>query len=73
MATEGAAAARIKFVVTESALLVGDTGAGFGTAQVEAICDLAQSSKDPRKSVGYKGLGIQVGCGDHGYPADHLG
>ena len=59
MATEGAAAAHIKFVVTESALLVGDTGAGFGTSQVEAICDLAQSSKDPRKSVGYKGLGFK--------------
>ena len=59
VATEGATAAHIKFVVTDSALLVGDTGAGFGTSQVEAICDLAQSSKDPRKSVGYKGLGFK--------------
>lgn len=59
VATEGATAARIKFVVTEYSLLVGDTGTGFGTAQVEAICDLAQSSKDPRKSVGYKGLGFK--------------
>lgn len=59
LATEDATAARIKFMVTESALLVGDTGAGFGTAQVESICDLAQSSKDPRKSVGYKGLGFK--------------
>lgn len=59
VASEGVKAARIKVVVTESALLVADTGAGFGTAQVESICDLAQSSKDPRKSVGYKGLGFK--------------
>lgn len=59
VATEGALGSRIKFVVTESALLVADTGAGFGIAQVESICDLAQSSKDPRKSVGYKGLGFK--------------
>ena len=59
VASEGATAARIQFRVTESALLVADTGAGFGTAQVESICDLAQSSKDPRKSVGYKGLGFK--------------
>lgn len=59
VAAEGATAQHITFRVTESALLVGDTGAGFGTAQVESICDLAQSSKDPRKSVGYKGLGFK--------------
>lgn len=59
VATDGVEEARIKFVVTKSALLVADTGAGFGTAQVESICDLAQSSKDPRKSVGYKGLGFK--------------
>src|SRR4051812_22337379 len=58
-ASEGAAGGRVKYVLTESALLVADEGAGFGTDQVRAICGLARSSKDPRKSVGYKGLGFK--------------
>ena len=50
---------RVRFVLTDSALLVADNGTGFGPEQVRAICGLARSSKDPRKSVGYKGLGFK--------------
>src|SRR5690606_17799211 len=50
---------RVRFVLTESALIVADNGAGFGTDEVRAICGLGRSSKDPRKSVGYKGLGLK--------------
>ena len=48
-----------KFLLTETALLVADKGAGFGPSQVRAICGLGRSSKDPRKSIGYKGLGFK--------------
>ncbi|MFF0944858.1 sacsin N-terminal ATP-binding-like domain-containing protein [Kocuria sp. CPCC 205300] len=58
-ASGGATGGRVKFVLSESALLVADEGAGFGTDQVRAICGLARSSKDPRKSIGYKGLGFK--------------
>lgn len=63
-ANDAASAARaaggcVKFVLTDTALLVADQGAGFGVDQVRAICGLARSSKDPRKSVGYKGLGFK--------------
>jgi len=58
-ASLGSSGGRVKFVLTESALLVADQGAGFGTDQVRAICGLARSSKDPRKNIGYKGLGFK--------------
>lgn len=48
-----------KFLLTDTALLVADKGAGFGPSQVRAICGLGRSSKDPRKSIGYKGLGFK--------------
>lgn len=47
------------FVLTQDALLVADKGAGFGPQQIRAICGLGRSSKDPRKSIGYKGLGFK--------------
>lgn len=50
---------RVRFVLTDSALIVADNGAGFGEEEVRAICGLGRSSKDPRKSVGYKGLGFK--------------
>ena len=34
-----------KFVLTESALVVADKGAGFGPSQVRAICGLGRSSR----------------------------
>src|SRR5690606_26514117 len=47
------------FILTQEALLVADMGAGFGPSQVRAICGLGRSTKDPRKSIGYKGLGFK--------------
>jgi hypothetical protein len=49
----------VRFVLTDDALLVADMGAGFGPNQIRAICGLGRSSKDPRKSIGYKGLGFK--------------
>src|SRR6266545_3794186 len=50
---------RVLFVLTDSALVVANMGCGFGEAEVRAICSLGRSSKDPRKSIGYKGLGFK--------------
>jgi len=50
---------KVKFVLTQTALLVGNTGRGFAEDEVRAICSLGRSSKDPRKSIGYKGLGFK--------------
>src|SRR3954451_9619038 len=50
---------RVRFVLTAEALIAADNGAGFGEEQIRAICGLGRSSKDPRKSVGYKGLGFK--------------
>ena len=52
-------AGTVRFVLTETALVVADQGAGFGADEVRAICGLGRSSKDPRKSIGYKGLGFK--------------
>jgi hypothetical protein len=51
---------RVVFQLTASALVVANRGNGFGEAEVQAICSLGRSSKDPRKSVGYKGLGFKA-------------
>ncbi len=50
---------RVQFSVTEHSLIVADEGSGFGPDQIRAICRLGRSSKDPRKSIGYKGLGFK--------------
>src|SRR4051794_33987836 len=50
---------RVRFVLTDTAVIAADNGAGFGEEQIRAICGLGRSSKDPRKSVGYKGLGFK--------------
>lgn len=50
---------RVRFVLTETALLVADDGAGFGPEQVRALCTLGSSSKDRSKSIGYKGIGFK--------------
>jgi hypothetical protein len=55
----GAGGHTARFVLTDRALLVADKGRGFGPAQIRAICGLGRSSKDPRKSIGYKGLGFK--------------
>ncbi len=58
-AADAGAAGRARFVLTDDALVVADDGTGFGEDQIRAICGLGRSSKDPRKSIGYKGLGFK--------------
>lgn len=48
-----------RFIVTGSALIVADMGLGFGDRQIRAICSLGRTSKDRRKTIGYKGLGFK--------------
>jgi hypothetical protein len=58
-ARDTGARGRAHFRLTETALIVADNGSGFGEPQVEAICSLGRSSKDPSESVGHKGLGFK--------------
>lgn len=58
-ARESGISGRATFVLTETALLVADNGAGFGEQQVKAICSLGRSSKGPGTSIGHKGLGFK--------------
>lgn len=58
-AAERGASGTVHFELTERALVVADNGTGFGEEQVRAICTLGRTSKDPRKSIGYKGLGFK--------------
>lgn len=59
VAETGGAHAKVCFALTDTALIVADQGDGFGAEQVEAISGFASSSKDPRKTIGYKGLGFK--------------
>ena len=55
-------ARRISFVLNaspEPVLLIGNTGRPFHYDDFKGICQLAQSPKDPNKSVGNKGLGFR--------------
>src|SRR5438552_4256538 len=49
----------VRFILTATALIVANVGQGFGPDEIRAICGLARSSKDPRKTIGYKGLGFK--------------
>lgn len=53
---------RVSFVLNtgpKPVLLVGNTGRPFHHDDFKGICQLAQSPKDPNKSVGNKGLGFR--------------
>ena len=53
---------RISFVLNadpDPVLLVGNTGHPFCREDFQGICKLAQSPKDPNKSIGNKGLGFR--------------
>ena len=53
---------RVSFVLStdpEPVLLIGNSGRPFRTQDFHGICRLAQSPKDPNKSVGNKGLGFR--------------
>src|SRR5206468_4695975 len=47
---------RVAIVITEESLLVANEGQPFQAENVKSICTLGRSSKDPRKTLGYKGL-----------------
>jgi len=51
--------AAVRFQVTDTSLVVANMGTGFGEDEVRAICSLGRSSKNPRKTLGYKGLGFK--------------
>jgi hypothetical protein len=48
-----------RFVLTDTAVLVADNGAGFAEDQVRSICSLGRSPKGPGTSIGHKGLGFK--------------
>jgi hypothetical protein len=50
---------RVWFTWTDTALLIGDNGSGFGLNNVEAICTFGTTTKlDDSESIGYKGIGF---------------
>ena len=49
---------RVRFHVSDSALIVADTGGGFDDQNVRGILALGQSTKQPGEFVGYKGIGF---------------
>ncbi|MEP6665734.1 MAG: DUF3883 domain-containing protein, partial [Nocardioidaceae bacterium] len=56
---EGTGRHVVRFALTDRALIVANAGRGFGEDEIRAISSLGRSSKDPRKSIGYKGLGFK--------------
>ena len=50
----------VTFVVTEQSLLIANEGQAFRKENVKSICTLGEPSKDPRKTIGYKGLGFKA-------------
>jgi len=50
---------RVRIELTDSALLVANDGAPFQEKDVLSIYRWGESSKDPNKSVGYKGIGFK--------------
>ena len=50
---------RVRFVLTHNALVVANMGECFRDDDVRAICEIGQTSKDPRETIGYKGLGFK--------------
>lgn len=49
-----------RFHVSDSALIVADTGGGFDDGNVRGILALGQSTKQPGEFVGYKGIGFNA-------------
>jgi hypothetical protein len=76
----GDAGGSVRFTITDDALIVADMGRGFGERELRAVCSLGRTSKDPRRTIGYKGLGFksveeitarpQIVSGPHGFMFD---
>jgi hypothetical protein len=51
---------RVAIILAEESLLFANEGQAFQAENVQSICTLGRSSKDPRKALGYKGLGFKA-------------
>lgn len=50
---------KVAYYLTHRSLLVANEGCGFNQQDIFNICRFGKSSKDPRKSIGYKGIGFK--------------
>jgi hypothetical protein len=57
---EDAGARRVKIVHETSAIKIFNDGKPFTRDDVEAICSIGRSRKDPRKHIGYLGVGFKA-------------
>jgi hypothetical protein len=57
---EDAGARRVKIVLESGAIKIFNDGKPFTRDDVEAICSIGRSRKDPRKHIGYLGVGFKA-------------
>jgi len=57
---EDAGAKRVKIVFEDGVIKVFNDGRPFSRDDVEAICSIGRSRKDPRKHIGYLGVGFKA-------------
>ena len=57
---EDAEARRVKIVLESCAIKIFNDGKPFTRDDVEAICSIGRSRKDPRKHIGYLGVGFKA-------------
>jgi hypothetical protein len=57
---EDAEARRVKIVLEDGAIKIFNDGKPFTRDDVEAICSIGRSRKDPRKHIGYLGVGFKA-------------
>ena len=57
---EDAGARRVKIMLETSAIKIFNDGKPFTRDDVEAICSIGRSRKDPRKHIGYLGVGFKA-------------
>lgn len=55
----GSGCSRVRIIVTSSALVVANDGVPFQEKDVDSIYRWGESSKDPNKSIGHKGIGFK--------------
>ena len=57
---EDAEARRVKIVLEDGVIKIFNDGKPFSRDDVEAICSIGRSRKDPRKHIGYLGVGFKA-------------
>jgi len=57
---EDAGARRVKIVLESDTIKIFNDGKPFTKDDVEAICSIGRSRKDPRKHIGYLGVGFKA-------------